>query len=178
MYTLRSSSICSVSRANPTTVSPSPRRGNSMAQQNVRERLQAAFGERAGMVMSVVQLVAGQIGEEAPLGVDPPGGQAAIAGHEHPQIGVGGQIDQEWIHDLQVPDPVVRLAVEIDEEAVAAAHWLCRHEGILPALESAHALAWLLGQKGRLDPDARVVLNLSGRGDKDLSTLVGTGDLS
>jgi tryptophan synthase beta chain len=42
-------------------------------------------------------------------------------------------------------------------------------EGILPALESAHALAYLVSQKGKLGPDLIAVVNLSGRGDKDVS---------
>jgi tryptophan synthase beta chain len=46
---------------------------------------------------------------------------------------------------------------------------LTRTEGILPALESSHALAWLVSQKGKLDPGTVVVVNLSGRGDKDVS---------
>jgi len=55
-----------------------------------------------------------------------------------------------------------------DEEVLDAFSLLCKCEGILPALESAHALAWLLSQKGRLDPDQVVIVNLSGRGDKDV----------
>ncbi|HEV8700113.1 MAG TPA: tryptophan synthase subunit beta [Candidatus Polarisedimenticolia bacterium] len=56
-----------------------------------------------------------------------------------------------------------------DEEALAAFHGLAELEGIIPALESAHAVAWLLreGADGRLG--ARVIVNLSGRGDKDVA---------
>jgi tryptophan synthase beta chain len=46
---------------------------------------------------------------------------------------------------------------------------LSKSEGILPALESAHALAYLMSQRGRLSTDTTVVVNLSGRGDKDVS---------
>jgi tryptophan synthase beta chain len=48
--------------------------------------------------------------------------------------------------------------------------WLCRTEGIIPAIESSHALAGacLLGQE--LGPDAVILINLSGRGDKDVDT--------
>jgi tryptophan synthase beta chain len=46
---------------------------------------------------------------------------------------------------------------------------LTKMEGILPALEPAHALAYLISQKGKLDPETIVVANLSGRGDKDVS---------
>jgi tryptophan synthase beta chain len=56
-----------------------------------------------------------------------------------------------------------------DTEALQAFGWLCKHEGILPALESSHALAALLRMGDDFGPDAHVVLNLSGRGDKDLN---------
>lgn len=58
-----------------------------------------------------------------------------------------------------------------DEEALAAAHNLCRSEGILPALESAHALAWVSAQVGAMPSESVVIVNLSGRGDKDIDTL-------
>jgi tryptophan synthase beta chain len=57
-----------------------------------------------------------------------------------------------------------------DEEALEAAFRLTRLEGIIPALESAHALAWL--DKYRFKPDNVVVVNLSGRGDKDMETYI------
>ncbi len=56
-----------------------------------------------------------------------------------------------------------------DKDVLDAFEILCKNEGILPALESSHALAWLCSQKGKLDPDTTVVVNLSGRGDKDVS---------
>ncbi len=56
-----------------------------------------------------------------------------------------------------------------DDEVLDAFGLLSKSEGILPALESAHALAYLVGQKGKLDADQIVVVNLSGRGDKDVS---------
>jgi tryptophan synthase beta chain len=55
-----------------------------------------------------------------------------------------------------------------DEEVLDAFELLCRTEGILPALESTHALAWLVKQKGKLHKQTTVVVNLSGRGDKDV----------
>ena len=55
-----------------------------------------------------------------------------------------------------------------DDEALDAFAWLSREEGILPALEPSHAVAALRRMKGRFQPDDIVVLNLSGRGDKDL----------
>ena len=54
-----------------------------------------------------------------------------------------------------------------DEEALAAFRTLCRREGILPALESSHALAWALRLLPSLDKGETVLVNLSGRGDKD-----------
>ncbi len=58
-----------------------------------------------------------------------------------------------------------------DEEAVAAARTLARTEGIIPALESAHALAEMIRRAPRLPREQVVILNLSGRGDKDMEIL-------
>jgi len=66
----------------------------------------------------------------------------------------------------------VRYATIQDREAVEAACRLAREEGIIPALESAHALAWLYRNKERLEPGSIVVLCLSGRGDKDMTTFM------
>ena len=55
-----------------------------------------------------------------------------------------------------------------DEQVLDVFGILTRMEGILPALESSHALAWVLTQKGKLPADTAVVVNLSGRGDKDI----------
>src|SRR5690349_7232184 len=57
-----------------------------------------------------------------------------------------------------------------DAEAMAAFERLCRTEGIIPAIESAHALAGALRIAPSLGPDAVVLVNLSGRGDKDVET--------
>jgi len=56
-----------------------------------------------------------------------------------------------------------------DEEVLDAFELLTKTEGILPALESSHALAYLVGQKGKLDAETIAVVSLSGRGDKDVS---------
>lgn len=56
-----------------------------------------------------------------------------------------------------------------DEDVLDVFGLLSRTEGILPALESSHALAYLASQKGKLDPEQIAVVNLSGRGDKDVS---------
>ena len=62
-------------------------------------------------------------------------------------------------------------AAATDEEALAACRQLTRTEGILPALESAHALAGAMRAAAAMPPDALVLVNLSGRGDKDVGTL-------
>ena len=55
-----------------------------------------------------------------------------------------------------------------DEEVLDVFELFAKKEGILPALESAHALAYLVSQKGKLPPETLAVINLSGRGDKDV----------
>ncbi len=56
-----------------------------------------------------------------------------------------------------------------DAEVLDAFELLTKKEGILPALESSHALAYVISQKDKLPPETAVVVNLSGRGDKDVS---------
>ena len=57
-----------------------------------------------------------------------------------------------------------------DDEAMDAFRVLCRTEGIIPAIESAHAVAGAITEARRLGPDGLVLVNLSGRGDKDVDT--------
>ena len=65
-----------------------------------------------------------------------------------------------------------------DEEALAAFHRLTRTEGILPALESSHAVAQAIKLARELPKDALVLCNLSGRGDKDVHTIAAREGLS
>ena len=58
-----------------------------------------------------------------------------------------------------------------DEQALEAFHALCHYEGIIPALESSHALAYAARLAPALTPDKLLLVNLSGRGDKDMSTV-------
>jgi tryptophan synthase beta chain len=58
-----------------------------------------------------------------------------------------------------------------DGEALDAFQMLARLEGILPALESAHAVAYTSKLARELGPDATILVNLSGRGDKDVNTV-------
>jgi tryptophan synthase beta chain len=62
-----------------------------------------------------------------------------------------------------------------DTEALEAFHALARLEGILPALESAHALAYALRLARETGGDARILVNLSGRGDKDIQSVLDAG---
>ena len=64
-----------------------------------------------------------------------------------------------------------------DDEAMSALRLLSRTEGIIPAIESAHALAGTLDLGKRLGPDATILVNLSGRGDKDMETAARYFDL-
>ncbi|MBN8771433.1 MAG: tryptophan synthase subunit beta, partial [Thiobacillus sp.] len=58
-----------------------------------------------------------------------------------------------------------------DDEALAAFHDLCRYEGIIPALESSHAVAYAKKLAPTLGKDKIILVNLSGRGDKDINTV-------
>jgi len=58
-----------------------------------------------------------------------------------------------------------------DDEALAAFHHLCRTEGIIPALESSHAVAYAMKLAATMRPDQHLLVNLSGRGDKDIGTV-------
>ena len=59
-----------------------------------------------------------------------------------------------------------------DKEALKALHTLCRYEGIIPALESSHAIAHAMKTAKEKSPEDIIIVNLSGRGDKDLETVI------
>ena len=63
----------------------------------------------------------------------------------------------------------MRYETASDAEALDAFQSVCRLEGIIPALETAHAFAWMLRSKGRWAADEPVLVCLSGRGDKDVA---------
>ncbi len=86
------------------------------------------------------------------------------AGLDYPGVGP----EHAWLKD----SGRARYVSVRDEEALAAFHRLARTEGILPALESSHALAALEGLSRELGEGALVLVNLSGRGDKDLATVL------
>ena len=85
------------------------------------------------------------------------------AGLDYPGVGP----EHAWLKDTGR----VHYVTVTDAEALAAFHELARTEGILPALESAHALAFAGRLAGELDPAEAIVVNLSGRGDKDMQTV-------
>ena len=58
-----------------------------------------------------------------------------------------------------------------DQEALAAFHYLCRAEGIIPALESSHAVAYAMKLAKEMKPEQSILVSLSGRGDKDIGTV-------
>jgi tryptophan synthase beta chain len=84
------------------------------------------------------------------------------AGLDYPAIGP----EHAWLADERRAEYFAMS----DNAALDAARLLCRSEGIIPALESAHALAGLIERLPSLHKDDLVILNLSGRGDKDMDT--------
>ena len=85
------------------------------------------------------------------------------AGLDYPGVGP----EHAWLRDA---GRATYVGVT-DEQAVAAFHHLCRTEGIIPALESAHALAYAQQLAATMRPDQNIIVNLSGRGDKDIQTI-------
>ena len=86
------------------------------------------------------------------------------AGLDYPALGP----EHAWLAD----QGLVEYASATDAEALDAFEALSKLEGILPALESAHALAWVLREGNGLGAASRVVVNLSGRGDKDVEEVL------
>jgi tryptophan synthase beta chain len=90
-------------------------------------------------------------------------GHSISAGLDYPGIGP----EHSWLHDTGRAE-YVNIT---DAEALAAFQTLCRTEGIIPALESSHALAHVIKIAPGLPKDHIIVVNLSGRGDKDIFTV-------
>lgn len=86
---------------------------------------------------------------------------SVAAGLDYPGVG------PEHVH-LQATGRAEYCAVT-DEDALQAFEALCRHEGIIPALESAHAVAQAIELAGNMSRDRIILVNLSGRGDKDVA---------
>lgn len=86
------------------------------------------------------------------------------AGLDYPGIGP----EHSWLHEIKRAEYV---AIN-DDEAMEAFQICCRQEGIIPALESAHALAEAIKRAPKLPKDHLMVVNISGRGDKDMQTVM------
>ncbi len=85
------------------------------------------------------------------------------AGLDYPGIGP----EHSWLHDIGRVDYVAAT----DDEALEAFQLCSKLEGIIPALETAHGLAYIAKLAPTMRPDETIVLNLSGRGDKDIYTV-------
>ena len=85
------------------------------------------------------------------------------AGLDYPGVGP----EHAWLKDLQR----VKYVAATDQEAMQAFHKLTRLEGIIPALETSHAIAYAMDLAASMSPDKNIVINLSGRGDKDIETV-------
>lgn len=108
-----------------------------------------------GAYSKILQTEDGQIqpSHSISAGLDYPG-----VGPEHAWLQATGRVEYDVIADDQALDALLLLSKE---------------EGILPALESSHALAWVFANAERLDSGDNVVVNLSGRGDKDMDIIRG-----
>jgi tryptophan synthase beta chain len=133
-------------------------RGKSLGEHAARLAATQGFdGARPGVLQGtytyVLQTTDGQIA----------GTHSVSAGLDYPAIGP----EHAWLADQGRAE----YAAATDEEAVAAAKTLARQEGIIPALESSHALAELIRRAPGMKKDQLVILNISGRGDKDMEIL-------
>ena len=133
-------------------------RGKSLGEHAARLGAAHGFtGARPGVLQGtytyVLQTADGQI---APT-------HSISAGLDYPAIGP----EHAWLADLGRAE----YSSVTDEEAIEAARTLARIEGIIPALESAHAVAGLIQRAPRMKSGETVILNVSGRGDKDMETL-------
>ena len=85
------------------------------------------------------------------------------AGLDYPGVGP----EHAWLQELGR----AKYVGITDQEALEAFHYLCRVEGIIPALESSHAVAYAMKLAKTMRPEQAILVNLSGRGDKDIGTV-------
>jgi len=111
------------------------------------------FGVLHGSASYLLQTEDGQVirPHSVSAGLDYPG-----VGPEHSYLKSTGQVE---------------YVSATDDEAVSAFQWLSEKEGILPALESSHALAFLIQRDNNIEKDDNIIICLSGRGDKDVHTV-------
>ena len=91
------------------------------------------------------------------------GTHSVSAGLDYPGIGP----EHSYLADIGR----VEYYAADDDAALAAFDLLCQYEGIIPALESSHALAWAVAEALKMGKDKVILVNLSGRGDKDINTV-------
>src|SRR5262249_23478430 len=132
-------------------------RGNELGRHAARLATHQGFtGARPGVLQGtytyVLQTEDGQISTT----------HSISAGLDYPAIGP----EHAWLADQRRAE----YAAVPDRAALEAARLLARIEGILPALESAHAIAGLIERLPQLTCNDLILLNLSGRGDKDMAT--------
>ncbi len=131
----------------------------------------AGYGIEKGPVAHAAPLCAGSVGvlhgNRTYLMEDPNGqiieGHSISAGLDYPGVGP----EHAYLKDTGRAEYVSVT----DEEALEAFHLLTRVEGILPALESAHAVSYAVKLAQEWSSDKNIVINLSGRGDKDMHTV-------
>ncbi len=133
-------------------------RGKSLGEHASRLATAEGFtGARPGVLQGtytyVLQTADGQISTT----------HSVSAGLDYPAIGP----QHAWLADQQRAE----YTAVSDEEAIHAAKTLARLEGIIPALESAHAIAEIIKRAPKMKKGEIVILNISGRGDKDMETL-------
>ena len=133
-------------------------RGKSLGEHAARLAAAEGFcGARPGVLQGtytyVLQTDDGQIATT----------HSVSAGLDYPAVGP----EHAWLADQGRAE----YTAVSDEAAIDAARTLARIEGIIPALESAHALAELIRRAPKMKQDEIVILNVSGRGDKDMEIL-------
>jgi tryptophan synthase beta chain len=114
----------------------------------------ARLGVLHGTKSFVMQTADGQIMET----------HSISAGLDYPSVGP----EHAWLRDQER----AFYTYATDEEALAAFQILSKGEGIIPALESSHAVAEVLKRAPQMRPDQVIIVNLSGRGDKDLDSVI------
>jgi tryptophan synthase beta chain len=133
-------------------------RGKSLGEHASRLAAAAGFsGARPGVLQGtytyVLQTADGQISTT----------HSISAGLDYPAVGP----EHAWLSETGRAD----YTAVSDDQAIEAARLLARKEGIIPALESAHALGELMRRAPKMDKNELVIFNLSGRGDKDMEIL-------
>ena len=96
------------------------------------------------------------------------------AGQVHPAHSISAGLDYPGVgpeHSFLKDSGRAKYVAITDEQALAGFAALSRLEGIIPALETSHAIAWVVEQAGRWEGDAPVLICISGRGDKDVAQI-------